>query len=41
MHADMERDNFMTPAEAVEYGIADRIMADRRPGEPKRRVGVS
>ena len=40
VHADMERDNFMTPAEAVQYRIADRIMADRRPARSRRRVGV-
>ncbi len=40
VHADMERDNFMTPVEAVEYRIADRIMQERRPAQRARRVGV-
>ena len=41
VHADMERDHYMTPQEAVEYRIADRIMQERRAIEPKRRrVGV-
>ena len=29
VHADMERDNFMTPEEAREYGLIDRVIADR------------
>jgi ATP-dependent Clp protease protease subunit len=29
LKADMERDKFMTPAEAVEYGLADRIITSR------------
>ena len=41
VHADMERDNFMTPVEAVEYRIADRIMQERRVAQSKRRVGVA
>ena len=27
--ADMERDRFFTPEEAVEYGLIDRVFADR------------
>ena len=26
---DMERDKFMTPTEAVEYGLADKIVSNR------------
>jgi ATP-dependent Clp protease protease subunit len=29
IHADMERDNFMSPQEAVDYGLIDRVIADR------------
>ena len=29
LKADMERDKFMTPTEAVEYGLADRIISSR------------
>jgi ATP-dependent Clp protease protease subunit len=29
LKADMERDKFMTPQEAVEYGLADRIVKSR------------
>jgi ATP-dependent Clp protease, protease subunit len=29
VHADMERDNFMTPHEAREYGLIDRVIAGR------------
>ena len=29
IHADMERDNFMSPEEAREYGLIDRVIADR------------
>ena len=28
---DIDRDRFMTPAEAVEYGLVDRILAPRAP----------
>ena len=30
VHTDMERDNFMTPDEAREYGLIDRVIADRK-----------
>ncbi len=40
VHSDMERDNFMTPAQAVEYRIADRIMQERPRATRERRVGV-
>jgi ATP-dependent Clp protease, protease subunit len=30
VHADSDRDRFMTPAEAVEYGLVDRIVNARR-----------
>ena len=26
---DMERDKFMTPTEAVEYGLADKVISSR------------
>jgi ATP-dependent Clp protease protease subunit len=29
LRADMERDNFMTPAQAVAYGLADEIVTKR------------
>jgi len=29
IHTDMERDNFMTPEEAREYGLIDRVIAGR------------
>ena len=27
--ADMERDNFMTPEQSVEYGLADKVVSSR------------
>jgi ATP-dependent Clp protease, protease subunit len=36
---DIDRDRFMTPAEAIEYGLIDAVLA---PGEPERRhVGAA
>ena len=32
IHADMERDNFMSPLEALDYGLIDRVIADRGNG---------
>ena len=32
IHADMERDNFMSPREALDYGLIDRVIADRGNG---------
>ena len=29
LKADMERDKFMTPTEAVEYGLADKVISSR------------
>jgi ATP-dependent Clp protease protease subunit len=29
LEKDMDRDNFMTPDEAVEYGLADEVVAKR------------
>jgi ATP-dependent Clp protease protease subunit len=41
VHVDMERDKFMTAAEAVSYGIADRILEERRlPGAERRLAGL-
>jgi ATP-dependent Clp protease protease subunit len=39
VHDDMERDRFFTSAEAVAYGLADRIV-DRREGVPRVRSGA-
>jgi ATP-dependent Clp protease protease subunit len=33
---DTERDNFMDPIEALEYGIIDLVMAERPQSEPKK-----
>jgi ATP-dependent protease ClpP protease subunit len=30
VHADSDRDRFMTPDEAVRYGLVDRIITARR-----------
>ena len=35
LKADMERDKFMTPTEAVEYGLADRIITSRQDDDQK------
>ena len=32
IHADMERDNFMSPREALDYGLIDRVISDRNGG---------
>ena len=32
---DIDRDRFMTPAEAVEYGLVDRILEPRAPLSPE------
>ncbi len=41
VHVDMERDKFMTAAEAVSYGTADRILEGRRlPGNARRVAGL-
>jgi ATP-dependent Clp protease protease subunit len=32
VHADMERDRFITPEEAVEYGLVDRVVTGRGNG---------
>ena len=34
LRRDMERDRFFTPGEAVEYGLIDRVYADRNGGQP-------
>jgi ATP-dependent Clp protease protease subunit len=34
VHVDMERDNFMSPEEALDYGLIDRVIADRNGGRP-------
>jgi ATP-dependent Clp protease protease subunit len=41
VHVDMERDNFMTPADAVAYRIVDRVLQDRGAGNGKRRPGLA
>jgi ATP-dependent Clp protease protease subunit len=40
VHADMERDHFMTPADAVAYRIVDRILQDRGASNGRRRPGL-
>jgi ATP-dependent Clp protease protease subunit len=35
LKADMERDKFMTPEEAVAYGLADRIITSRANDDEK------
>ena len=32
---DIDRDRFMTPAEAVEYGLVDRVLEPRAPLAPE------
>jgi ATP-dependent Clp protease protease subunit len=44
IHDDMERDRFFSPGEAVEYGLADRVIVDRAdnggpPVTKKRKTG--
>lgn len=41
VHADMERDNFMTPSEAVSYRIVDRVLRDRGRENGRRRAGIA
>jgi ATP-dependent Clp protease, protease subunit len=41
VHTDMERDNFMTPADAVAYRIVDRVLEDRGSGNGRRRPGLA
>ncbi len=36
IHADMERDNFMSPQEALDYGLIDLVIADRSNGNGSR-----
>jgi ATP-dependent protease ClpP protease subunit len=31
LHADTQRDNFMTPEEAQDYGLIDRVFSTRAP----------
>jgi ATP-dependent Clp protease protease subunit len=40
VHLDMERDNFMTPTDAVAYRIVDRILQDRGESNGRRRPGL-
>jgi ATP-dependent Clp protease protease subunit len=40
VHVDMERDNFMTPADALAYRIVDRVLHDRPSGDGRRRAGL-
>jgi ATP-dependent Clp protease protease subunit len=39
IHADVERDNFMSPQEAADYGLIDGIIFNRQ-DVPARRVGI-
>jgi len=41
VHADMERDNFMTPSDAVAYRIVDRVLRERGAVNGRRRAGIS
>jgi ATP-dependent Clp protease protease subunit len=41
VHADMERDNFMTPTDAVAYRIVDRVLHDRAVVNGRRRAGIA
>jgi ATP-dependent Clp protease protease subunit len=41
VHADMERDNFMTPSDAIAYRIVDRILKDRGASRGKLRPGLT
>jgi ATP-dependent Clp protease protease subunit len=41
VHADMERDHFMTPTEAVGYRIVDRILHNRGSTNGRRRAGIT
>ncbi|MHB1469236.1 MAG: ATP-dependent Clp protease proteolytic subunit [Solirubrobacteraceae bacterium] len=41
LHVDMERDRYMTPTEAVGYGIVDRVLEDRGGGSGRRRAGLA
>ena len=40
LHVDMERDRYMTPGEAVAYGIVDRVLEERGAGSGWRRAGL-
>jgi ATP-dependent Clp protease protease subunit len=40
VHADMDRDRFMTPSEAVSYRIVDRVLHDRGASNGRRRPGL-
>jgi ATP-dependent Clp protease protease subunit len=40
VHADMDRDNFMTPADAVAYRIVDRVLEGRGADGARRRPGL-
>jgi ATP-dependent Clp protease, protease subunit len=40
VHTDMDRDNFMTPADAVAYGIVDRVLEGRGGDGGRRRPGL-
>jgi ATP-dependent Clp protease protease subunit len=40
VHVDMERDNFMTPPEALAYRIVDRVLEDRPRAGGRRRAGL-
>ena len=40
IHADVQRDNFMSPEQAADYGLIDGIILNRDE-VPQRRVGIS
>ena len=39
--ADMERDNFMTPEQSVEYGLADKVVTSREENSNKQLDNVN
>ena len=41
IHEDTQRDNFMTAEQAKEYGLIDRVMDIRVPGNGKRVAGLA
>ena len=36
VHADLERDRFFTPEDAVSYGLVDRVLRDRGAAKARR-----
>jgi ATP-dependent Clp protease protease subunit len=40
LHTDTQRDNFMTPEEAQDYGLIDHVFSTRAPRPAERRTGL-